>query len=176
MGRRGGEGARSRRGVFHTRLRVAARASRAHTEITMSDERDDEKAKEAKEAEEKDEPVKQLAEGIGMLLKAAKGAAKGIKKELDKTNVGKVFEDAGREFARAATNVVEQVSAEISGKKRPGSHAPPPPHEHEEAESAAAHHDEADEFDGVKPKSQAGSTPEDHGVRIVVDEDDKKPR
>jgi hypothetical protein len=143
----------------------------------MSDEREDEKAKEAKEAkeaEEKDEPVKQLAEGIGMLLKAAKGAAKGIKKELDKTSVGKVFEDAGREFARAATNVVEQVSAEISGKKRSGSQ-PPPHHEHEEAESAAPPRDEADEFDGVKPKSQAGSTPEDHGIRIKVDEDDKKP-
>lgn len=143
----------------------------------MSDERDEEKAKQAKEAEENEEPVKQLAEGIGMLLKAAKGAAKGIKKELDKSSVSKVFEDAGREFARAATNVVEQVSAEISGKKRPGSQAPPPPHEHEGAESTAPpHHDADDEFDGVKPKSQAGSPPDDHGVRIVVDEGDKKPR
>ena len=148
----------------------------------MSDERDDEKAKEAKdakEAEEKDEPVKQLAEGIGMLLKAAKGAAKGLKKELDKTSVSKVFEDAGREFARAATNVVEQVSAEISGKKRPGSQAPPPRHEHEEGESAAPphhHHEQDDEFDGVKPKSQSAGAPEDPGVRIVVDDDDKKPR
>ncbi len=62
-----------------------------------------------------------------MLFKAAKGAAKGIKKELDKSNVGKAFEDAGREFARAATNVVEHVSAEISGKKRPESQPPPRP-------------------------------------------------
>jgi hypothetical protein len=142
----------------------------------MSHERDDEKAKEAKAAEENDEPVKQLAEGIGMLLKAAKGAAKGLKKELDKSSVSKVFEDAGREFARAATNVVEQVSAEISGKKRPGSHAPPPPHAPEEAESTAPHApDEADEFDGVKPKPQGSSSPDDPGVRIAVD-DDKKPR
>jgi Sec-independent protein translocase protein TatA len=138
--------------------------------MTMSDEKDDEKKK------EEDEPVKQLAEGIGMLLKAAKGAAKGLKKELDKTTVSKVFEDAGREFARAATNVVEQVSAEISGKKKHESHAPPPHEHHEEHEHAAPKaHDEADEFDGVKPKPK-GPTPEDPGFRIAVDDDsdDKK--
>jgi hypothetical protein len=133
----------------------------------MSDERDDEKEK------AKDEPVKQLAEGIGLLLKAAKGAAKGLKKELDKTTVTKVFEDAGREFARAATNVVEQVSAEISGKKKPESHAPPPhPEHHEHAEAKG--HDEDDEFDGVKPKKPTGPTPEDPGFRIAVDDDEKK--
>ena len=133
----------------------------------MSDERDEEK----KKKEEEDEPVKQLAEGIGMLLKAAKGAAKGIKKELDKTSVGKVFEDAGREFARAATNVVDQVSAEISGKKKHDSHAPPH-HEHHE-HAAPRDHDEADEFDGVKPTPK-GPTPEDPGFRIAVDDDEKK--
>lgn len=134
--------------------------------MTMSNEPDDQKKK------EEDEPVKQLAEGIGMLLKAAKGAAKGIKKELDKTTVGKVFEDAGREFARAATNVVDQVSAEISGKKKPDSHAPPP-HEHHE-HPAPKDHDEADEFDGVRPTPPKGATPEDPGVRIAVDDDEKK--
>jgi hypothetical protein len=133
----------------------------------MSDERDDGKEK------EKDEPVKQLAEGIGLLLKAAKGAAVGLKKELDKTTVSKVFEDAGREFARAATNVVEQVSAEISGKKKPQSNAPPPHSEHHEHDEAKGH-DEDDEFDGVKPKKKAGPTPEDPGFRIAVDDDDKK--
>ena len=135
----------------------------------MSNEPDDEKKK------EEDEPVKQLAEGIGMLLKAAKGAAKGLKKELDKTSVGKVFEDAGREFARAATNVVDQVSAEISGKKKHDSHAPPP-HEHHEGQEHAApkDHDEADEFDGVKPTKPKGTTPEDPGIRIAVDDHDEK--
>ncbi len=134
----------------------------------MSDEHDAEKKK------EEDEPVKQLAEGIGMLLKAAKGAAKGLKKELDKTTVTKVFEDAGREFARAATNVVEQVSAEISGKKKHDSHAPAPHHEaHEPEHAAPKDHDEGDEFDGVKPKPR-GPTPEDPGFRIAVDDDDEK--
>ena len=138
----------------------------------MSDEKDDEKKK------EEDEPVKQLAEGIGMLLKAAKGAAKGLKKELDKTTVSKVFEDAGREFARAATNVVEQVSAEISGKKKHESHAPPPHEHHDEHEHEHEHappKDHDDDFDGVKPKPK-GPTPEDPGFRIAVDDDsdDKK--
>jgi Sec-independent protein translocase protein TatA len=131
----------------------------------MSDEHDE------KKKEEEDEPVKQLAEGIGMLLKAAKGAAKGIKKELDKTSVGKVFEDAGREFARAATNVVDQVSAEISGKKKHDSHAPSAPEHHEEHAAPKDHED--DEFDGVKPTPR-GATPEDPGVRIAVDDHDEK--
>lgn len=137
----------------------------------MSNEHKD--AKDPEKAPEKEEPAKQFAEGIGMLFKAAKGAAKGIKKELDKSNVGKAFEDAGREFARAATNVVEHVSAEISGKKRPESQPPPPEREGvgrtEPHESA-----DADEFDGVTPKKPGGATPEDQGVRIAVDDDKKK--
>lgn len=135
----------------------------------MSDEHDDEKKKAEEKAE--DEPVKQLAEGIGMLLKAAKGAAKGLKKELDKTTVSKVFEDAGREFARAASNVVEQVSAEISGKKKHESHAPPPHDEKQDEHAAPKDHDEGDEFDGVKPTTPKTDDP---GIRIAVHDDEKK--
>lgn len=135
----------------------------------MSNEHDD--AKDPKKDAEREEPAKQFAEGIGMLFKAAKGAAAGIKKELDKTNVGKAFEDAGREFARAATNVVEHVSAEISGKKRPESQTPPAP----PREGVHAPHEdqEADEFDGVTAKKPAGPTPEDPGFRIAVDDEKK---
>ena len=140
----------------------------------MSDEHNDKDTDKGKETPE--EPAKQFAEGIGMLFKAAKGAAAGFKKELDRTNVGKAFEDAGREFARAATNVVEHVSAEISGKKRPQSQPPPPPEQEgvgftPPREQADA---EADEFDGVTPKKAAGPTPEDPGFRIAVDDDEKK--
>jgi hypothetical protein len=130
----------------------------------MSDKRD-----------EDEDPGKQLVQGLGMLFKAATGAAKSVKKELDKTDVGKAFEDAGREFARAASSVAERVSAEISGKKRS---EPPPPH-HEPPADAAAPPDgshEDDEFDGVKPapKKPTGPTPEDPGFRIAVDDDEKK--
>lgn len=133
----------------------------------MSDEHD------KKDKETPEEPAKQFAEGIGMLFKAAKGAAAGIKKELDRTNVGRAFEDAGREFARAATNVVEHVSAEISGKKRPQSQ-PPPPEQEDVGVTPPRERDEDDEFDGVKPKKPAGPTPEDPGFRIAVDDDDEK--
>ncbi len=137
----------------------------------MSHEHDE---KDQGKKEEPEEPAKQFAEGIGMLFKAAKGAAKGIKKELDKSNVGKAFEDAGREFARAATNVVEHVSAEISGKKRPESQPPPPPEREGVGFTPPSEHGEADEFDGVTPKKSGGATPEDQGVRIAVDDDKKK--
>ena len=139
----------------------------------MSDEHNNEKDK---DKETPEEPAKQFAEGIGMLFKAAKGAAAGIKKELDRTNVGKAFEDAGREFARAATNVVEHVSAEISGKKRPQSQPPPPPEREGVGFAVPKEHADADadEFDGVTPKKHAGPTPEDPGFRIAVDDDEKK--
>ena len=110
-----------------------------------------------------------------MLLKAAKGAAKGLKKELDKSTVTKVFEDAGREFARAATNVVEQVSAEISGNKKKHESTAPPPHDEQREHAAPKDHDEADEFDGVKPTPKAAA-PEDPGVRIAIDETTRRSR
>jgi hypothetical protein len=139
----------------------------------MSDERNDEKDKD-KDKETPEEPAKQFAEGIGMLFKAAKGAAAGIKKEIDRTNVGKAFEDAGREFARAATNVVEHVSAEISGKKRPGSQPPQPPRQEGVGVTPPHERDDADDFDGVTAKKPTGPTPEDPGFRIAVDDDDEK--
>jgi hypothetical protein len=136
----------------------------------MSDEHDEKD----KGKEKPEEPAKQFAEGIGMLFKAAKGAAKGIKKELDRSNVGKAFEDAGREFARAATNVVEHVSAEISGKKRPESQPPPTPEREGVGFTPPKEHDGEDEFDGVTAKKPDGPRPEDPGFRIAVDEDEKK--
>jgi hypothetical protein len=125
---------------------------------------------------DKEEPGKQLVEGLGMLFKAAKGAVAGVKKELDKTSVGKAFEDAGREFARAATNVVGHVSAEISGKKRPSAESRPPEHEGV-GFTPPKEHDEEDDFDGVTPKKPDAATPQDPGFRIAIDKakDEKKP-
>lgn len=133
----------------------------------MSDQRDN-----------NEDPGKQLVQGLGLLFKAATGAAKSVKKELDKTDIGKAFEDAGREFARAATSVAERVSSEISGKKT-GRSEPPPHHEEAPPAEAAAPHapdEEEDEFDGVKPvvKKPTGPTPEDPGFRIAIDDDEHK--
>lgn len=130
----------------------------------MSDERDD-----------KEDPAEQLKQGLGLLWRAARGAAVNVKKELDRTELGRSLEDAGRELARAASNVVERISDELAGKPGNPGRSPDPwpgeaPSPSEEAED--------DEFDGVKaPKKATGPTPGDPGFRIMIDEDDdKKPR
>jgi hypothetical protein len=133
----------------------------------MSDEHDD-----------KEDPAEQLRQGLGLLWRAARGAAVGVKKEMDKTELGRSIEDAGRELARAASNVVERLSGELNEiARKPGSpgrrhdpwpdEAPPP---REDADD--------DEFDGVKApqRKTTGPTPEDPGFRISIDDDDKKPR
>jgi hypothetical protein len=128
----------------------------------MSDERDD-----------KDDPTEELKQGLGHLWRAARGMATNLKKEVDRTNFGKTLDDAGREFARAAGNVVERLSTEIGGKRpeRPFGEEPPAP-------AGAPKDDEDDEFDGVKPtpKDKRGPTPDDPGFRIMIDDDEKKPK
>jgi hypothetical protein len=131
------------------------------SEGTMSDERDD-----------KDDPAEELKQGLGHLWRAARGMATNLKKEVDRTNFGKALDDAGREFARAATNVVDRLSTEIGGKKpeRPFHEEPPEP------APAPKKDDEDDEFDGVKPipRDKRGPTPDDPGFRIMIDDDDEK--
>jgi hypothetical protein len=124
------------------------------------------------EHDEKEEPAEQLKQGIGLLWRAARGAAAGVKKEMEKTELGRSLEDAGREFARAASNVVERLAGEITKK-------PSKPRERPEDRSVGAttprEQGEDDEFDGVKApkKKPTGPTPEDPGFRIMVDDDDK---
>lgn len=60
-----------------------------------------------------EDPKKQLFQGLGLLWKAARGAATEVQKELDKSNVGKAIDDAGRELGRAVENVVTRIGAEI---------------------------------------------------------------
>jgi hypothetical protein len=131
----------------------------------MSDQRD-----------KKDDPAEELKQGLTHLWKAARGVAAGVKKEVEKTDFGKELSGAGREFVKAAANVVDRIADEVSdlaGTKPPGKRgdAPPPP---ADAKGAPAHPDDQDdEFDGVKPKPK-GPTPQDPGFRIQVDEDGKK--
>jgi len=140
--------------------------------------------------EKKDDPAEELKQGLTHLWRAARGVATGVKKEVDRTDFGKAIDDAGREFVKAAANVVERIAEEVNDltkPPKPGEGAPPPPAEtkHE----AAADHDEDDEFDGVRPKEKAsGSTPPEPGpvttapnpapaspgLRIAVDEDAEK--
>lgn len=144
--------------------------------VFMSDERDD---------DEKEHPGEQLRQGLGLLWRAARGAAVGVKKEMNRTDLGRSVQDAGRELARAATNVVGRLADEIQRGTQGGPHHPPPRQEppaddrgdHDNAEAKHGEDESDDEFDGVKApvKKPTGPTPQDPGFRIMVD-DEKKPQ
>ncbi len=152
----------------------------------MSDQRD-----------KKDDPAEELKQGLTHLWKAARSVATEVKKEVERTDFGKALDDAGREFVRAAANVVDRIADEVGDiakpkrpqdeRRDPGSPSqPPPPKDAHEGASPAPPHDD-DEFDGVKPKPKdaghdGGRPPmppgpagaQDGGFRIAVDGDDKK--
>jgi hypothetical protein len=111
---------------------------------------------------ERDDPKEDLKDGLGLLWRAARKTASGLRKDLDRTNVGRALDDAGRELVRAATNVVTRLGSEL--KKAQGQDvgqeaAPDPEHPP----------------DGGAPldqrKQPAGPTPEDPGFRIAVDDE-----
>ena len=96
-----------------------------------------------------------LKQGFGFLYRAAEDVAKTVKREVDKGGVGKVFDDAGREIARAANNVFSRFAVEIDRA------AAAKPSTAETAENAEK-----------KPEKPTGPTPEDPGFRIAVDDDE----
>jgi hypothetical protein len=60
-----------------------------------------------------DDPVQKAKAGLGEAWKAAKTAAGGVKKEIEKAGIAKTIDDAGREIARAATSVASHLGAEL---------------------------------------------------------------
>ena len=130
----------------------------------MSDERD-----------KKEDPAEELKQGLTHLWKAARGVATEVKKEVERTDIGKELTGAGREFVRAAANVVDRIADEVGDltrSKKPGDkHDEPPP----AGSAVVPPADGDDEFDGVKPKPKEGS-PQDPGFRIAVDDEKKKDR
>src|SRR5262249_8353599 len=106
---------------------------------------------------------------------AARGAAAGVKKEVERTDIGKAVDEAGKELVRAAANVVNRIADEVSdltnptkpGETQQRQGQPPPPG------APPAKDEEEDEFDGVKPKPREQGKGEP-GVRISVDDDEKK--
>ena len=127
--------------------------------MSANDDRDDRN-------EQADKAKQHLIQGLGLLFRAGVEAAGGLKKELDKSNVGKSLDDAGRELWRAANNVVSRIGTEIlvGGPKdkepKPGDSK-----------------DKPDDKDpprwapGEKPK---GPTKEDPGFRIAGDDDEPR--
>jgi|JI10StandDraft_1071094.scaffolds.fasta_scaffold30675_3 hypothetical protein len=112
-----------------------------------------------------DKAKQHLIQGLGLLFRAGAEAASGLKKEIDKSNVGKSLDDAGRELWRAANNVVSRIGTEIlvAGPKDKDKPADPK--------------DKPDDKDpprwapGEKPK---GPTKEDPGFRIAGDDDEPR--
>jgi len=54
-----------------------------------------------------------FVQGMGLLFRAAGEAAEGLRKEIDKSDVGKQLDSAGKELYRAANNVVSRLGTEI---------------------------------------------------------------
>jgi hypothetical protein len=130
------------------------------------------------EPEKKDDPTEELKQGLTHLWRAARGVGREVKKEVERTDLGKVLDDAGRELVRAAANVVDRIAEEVGDLTKPSKpsagHEDAPPKDAPPKDEAHAGPD--DDFDGVKPKPKAdGPTPQDPGFRIAVDDDKKKP-
>ena len=136
----------------------------------MSDERD-----------KKEDPAEELKQGLTHLWRAARGVATEVKKEVERTDLGKELTGAGREFVRAAANVMDRLAEEvgdIAKPKKPGEKHEEPPELNKPPEGSGAAPPgggtDEDEFDGVKPKPKEGSAPQDPGFRIAVDDEKKK--
>ncbi|WP_437733428.1 hypothetical protein [Sorangium sp. So ce1335] len=119
---------------------------------------------------ERDDPREDLKQGLSLLWRAARKTAGDLRKDLDRTSVGKAIDDAGRELVRAATNVVGRIGAELSKGSPEAPPTPPAPPRDERPEAGAE-----PEAPATRP---AGPTPEDPGFRIAVDPEDRgdKPR
>ena len=112
-----------------------------------------------------DDVAENVKQGFGLLWKAAKQAAKGAKRDITATTVSKTIEDAGREIARAATNVAEKVGTEIKkitpkdpDYAEPDDERMKPPYDQKEPEKPA----------------KKGPTAKDPGFRIAIDDDEKR--
>jgi hypothetical protein len=116
--------------------------------------------------EQTDRAKQHLVQGLGLLFRAAVEASSGLKKNLEKSDVGKSIDDAGRELWRAANNVVTRIGNEVlfsnkddkDKKEKPkddGRDDPDPPRYRP----------------GEKPK---GPTKEDPGFSIAGGDDEPK--
>jgi hypothetical protein len=133
-----------------------------------------------------------LKQGLGLLWKAAQDVAGTVRKEIEREGVGKAIDDAGREIARAASNVYERITTELQRQNEPYERAVreaaareawPTTREEYERRYGPIHDGNwprsADEYrrrygedpPAGKPK---GPTPSDPGFRIAVD--DEEPR
>ncbi len=114
-----------------------------------------------------EDPVEKAKAGFGEAWKAAKSAADGVKKEIEKAGIAKTIDDAGREIARAATSVASHLGSELEELGR---------EIRLKAEGTAAHHPEApvrespgDAGGEAGARPAGGSEKPTGGVRIAKD-------
>jgi hypothetical protein len=118
-----------------------------------------------------EDPKVALVKGLGLLWRAARSAASGIKKEVEDTDWGKTIDDAGREVVRATSNVVNRIGSEL--RKVGG--APETGDGRDEQTPGGAHR--ADDNASTPKDKPKGPTPEDPGFTIADrDRDDRTPR
>lgn len=109
-----------------------------------------------------DDAKENLKQGLGLLWRAARKTAGGLRKDLERTNVGRALDDAGRELLRATTNVVGRIGSELKNMQGPDArHQQEPDPEHPPDGGAPLH-------ERNKP---TGPTPEDPGFRIALDDE-----
>jgi hypothetical protein len=127
--------------------------------MSANDDRDDRET-EGQRAKE------HLIQGLGLLFRGGIEAAGVLRKELDKSNLGRSIDDAGRELLRAANNVVSRLGNDVffGPKDKDKERRPDDDKKREEADPPRW-------APGQKPK---GPTEEDPGFRIATDDDDPK--
>jgi hypothetical protein len=104
-----------------------------------------------------------LVQGLGLLFRAAGEAAEGLRKGIDKSDVGKQLDVAGRELYRAANHVVSRLGTEVFFG--------PKDKDKEKSDEKKGDDDPPRYAPGEKPK---GPTKEDPGFRIATDDDEPK--
>ncbi len=137
---------------------LASAYTRAHT-IRIMGTRDDDKDDIDDEAAR---AKLHFVQGVGLLFRAAGEAAEGLRKNIDKSDVGKQLDVAGRELYRAANNVVSRLGTEVFfGNNK----------DKKDDEKKSEDDDPPRYAPGEKPK---GPTKEDPGFRIATNDDDPK--
>jgi hypothetical protein len=58
-------------------------------------------------------PTKDVVHGLGLLFRAGQKAAGKLKKGFDRSHLARSLDDAGKEVARAADNVVNRIAGEV---------------------------------------------------------------
>lgn len=123
---------------------------------------------------ETDDAKEHFKQGLGLLFQAAREAATGFRKELDRTGIAKSLDDAGRELARAATNVVGRIEKEIKNVQ-PGEPSYVKREDPQDPQPWKKGGDDQQADAASKPK---GPTPDDPGFWAATPgrDDDSKPQ